>query len=218
MNTNDIWLIAGLGNPEPKYDGTRHNAGFAALDYLAGKWGISVSKTKFQGLWGQGEVDGHKVVLLKPLTYMNLSGDSIGPLAGFFKIPADHVIVLCDDITQNPGKLRIRPSGSAGGHNGLKSIIARLGGENFPASASAWAQSPARTTIWPTGCWANSRPTTPRPSPTAAPTSQPPQSSSWTASWVWRRASITGKAPLDATSQSRFARQLPYRGEPLAKR
>ena len=108
MNTNDIWLIAGLGNPEAKYDGTRHNAGFAALDYLSGKWGISVSKTKFQGLWGQGEVDGHKVVLLKPLTYMNLSGDSIAPLAGFFKIPADHVIVLCDDITQNPGKLRIR--------------------------------------------------------------------------------------------------------------
>ena len=125
MNTNDIWLIAGLGNPETKYDGTRHNAGYAALDYLADKWGISVSKTKFEGLWGQ-------VVLLKPLTYMNLSGDSIAPTAGFFKIPADHVIVLCDDITQNPGKLRIRPSGSAGGHNGLKSIIARLGGENFP--------------------------------------------------------------------------------------
>ena len=72
MNENDIWLIAGLGNPEAKYDSTRHNAGFAALDYLAGKWGISVSKTKFQGLWGQGEVDGRKVVLLKPLTYMNL--------------------------------------------------------------------------------------------------------------------------------------------------
>ena len=82
MNANDIWLIAGLGNPESKYDGTRHNAGFAALDHLAGKWGIAVSKTKFQGLWGQGEVDGHKVVLLKPLTYMNLSGDSIAPLAG----------------------------------------------------------------------------------------------------------------------------------------
>ena len=100
---NDIWLIAGLGNPEAKYDGTRHNAGFAALDALAAKWGISVNKSKFQGLWGQGEVEGHKVVLLKPLTY-----------------------------TQAPGKLRIRPSGSAGGHNGLKSIIARLGGENFP--------------------------------------------------------------------------------------
>ena len=197
MNTNDIWLIAGLGNPEPKYDGTRHNAGFSALDDLAGRWGISVSKTKFQGLWGQGEVDGHKVVLLKPLTYMNLSGDSIAPLAGFFKIPADHVIVLCDDITQSPGKLRIRPSGSAGGHNGLKSIIARLGGENFPASASGWAQSPARTTTLPTGCWASSRPTTPRPSPTACPTSKPPPSSSWTASSVWRRASITdeSKAP-----------------------
>ena len=132
MNANDIWLIAGLGNPEAKYDGTRHNAGFAALDYLAGKWGISVSKTKFQGLWGQGEVDGHKVVLLKPLTYMNLSGDSIGPLAGFFKIPADHVIVISDDISLPLGKLRVRGSGSAGGHNGLKNIIAHLGTDAFP--------------------------------------------------------------------------------------
>ena len=84
MNTNDIWLIAGLGNPETKYDGTRHNAGYAALAYLADKWGISVSKTKFEGLWGQGEVDGHKVVLLKPLTYMNLSGDSIAPTTSSF--------------------------------------------------------------------------------------------------------------------------------------
>ena len=131
MNATDIWLIAGLGNPEAKYDGTRHNAGYAALDYLAGKWGISVSKTKFEGLWGQGEVDGHKVVLLKPLTYMNLSGQSIAPAANFFKIPAQHVIVLCDDITQQPGHLRIRPKGSAGGHNGLKSIIASLGCEEF---------------------------------------------------------------------------------------
>ena len=193
MNANDIWLIAGLGNPEAKYDGTRHNAGFAALDSLAGKWGISVSKTKFQGLWGQGEVDGHKVVLLKPLTYMNLSGDSIAPLAGFFKIPADHVIVLCDDITQAPGKLRIRPSGSAGGHNGLKSIIARLGGENFPASASAWVPSPARTMTLPTGCWASSRPRMPRPWPTATPTWRQRPSLSWTVSWVWRRASIMGE-------------------------
>ena len=132
MTANDIWLIAGLGNPEAKYEGTRHNTGFAALDYLAGKWGIPVSKAKFQGLWGQGEVDGRKVCLLKPLTYMNLSGDSIAPLAAFFKIPPSHVIVLCDDVTQAPGKLRIRPSGSAGGHNGLKSIIARLGSDQFP--------------------------------------------------------------------------------------
>ncbi len=106
---------------------------------------------------GPGEVEGHKVVLLKPLTYMNLSGDSIAPLAGFFKIPADHVIVLCDDITQAPGKLRIRPSGSAGGHNGLKSIIARLGGENFPASVLAWVPSPTRITTLPPGYWASSR-------------------------------------------------------------
>ena len=105
MNENDIWLIAGLGNPEAKYDGTRHNAGFAALDALADKWNISVGKTKFQGLWGQGEVDGHKVVLLKPLTYMNLSGDSIAPMAGFFKIPADHVLVLCDDIADRNAPL-----------------------------------------------------------------------------------------------------------------
>lgn len=125
------WLIAGLGNPEPKYDGTRHNTGFAALDYLAGRWDVSVSKAKWQGLYGMAAVGGHKVVLLKPLTYMNLSGQSIAPAANFYKIPADHVIVLCDDIAQAPGHLRIRPSGSAGGHNGLKSIIASLGSDGF---------------------------------------------------------------------------------------
>ena len=128
---DDLWLVAGLGNPEPKYDGTRHNAGFAALDALAQAWNIPVAKAKFQGLWGQGSVGAHRVVLLKPLTYMNLSGASVAAAAGFFKIPAARVIVLCDDITQAPGRLRIRPSGSAGGHNGLKSIIAALGGENF---------------------------------------------------------------------------------------
>ena len=129
---NDIWLVAGLGNPEKKYDGTRHNAGFVGIDHLAAKWHIDVNKTKFQGLYGQGEADGHKIFLLKPLTYMNLSGQSIAPLANFYKIPAEHVIVLCDDVTQAPGKLRIRPSGSAGGHNGLKSIIASLGSDKFP--------------------------------------------------------------------------------------
>lgn len=127
----DIWLIAGLGNPEKKYEGTRHNTGFDALDALAGRWQIAVSKEKFQGLYGQGTVDGHKVLLCKPLTYMNLSGSCIAPLAHFYKVPADHVIVLCDDIAQAPGKVRIRPSGSAGGHNGLKSIIAALGTDGF---------------------------------------------------------------------------------------
>ena len=194
MNANDIWLIVGLGNPEAKYDGSRHNAGFAALDYLAGKWGISVNKTKFQGLWGQGEVEGHKVVLLKPLTYMNLSGDSIAPLAGFFKIPADHVVVLCDDITQAPGKLRIRPSGSAGGHNGLKSIIARLGGDGFPRiRIGVGSQAPPGLRPGGLGAGQVSRRRTPRLWRTAARTSKLPPSSSWTASWGWRRASITGK-------------------------
>lgn len=125
------WLIAGLGNPEPKYDGTRHNTGFVALDYLTQRWNVSVTKAKWQGLYGIAEVGGHKVVLLKPLTYMNLSGQSIAPAANFYKIKPDHVIVLCDDIAQKPGHVRIRPSGSAGGHNGLKSIIASLGTDGF---------------------------------------------------------------------------------------
>lgn len=131
-HTGADWIIAGLGNPEPKYDGTRHNAGFAALDALAQRWGCPLGKAKWQGLYGITQVDGRKVMLLKPLTYMNLSGQCIAPAAQFYKIPRSHVLVLCDDITQEPGHLRIRASGSAGGHNGLKSIIASLGGEDFP--------------------------------------------------------------------------------------
>ena len=126
------WIVAGLGNPEAKYEGTRHNAGFAALDALAERWGCTLNKSKWQGLYGMAEVDGRKVLLLKPLTYMNLSGQSIAPAAQFYKIPRSHVLVLCDDITQEPGHLRIRANGSAGGHNGLKSINASLGGEDFP--------------------------------------------------------------------------------------
>ena len=131
MTSGADWLIAGLGNPEPKYDGTRHNTGFAALDALAEAWGCEINKSKWQGLYGIAQVDGRKVMLLKPLTYMNLSGQSIAPAAAFYKIPRNHIIVLCDDIAQEPGHIRIRPSGSAGGHNGLKSIIASTGGEDF---------------------------------------------------------------------------------------
>lgn len=130
-STGGDWLIAGLGNPEAKYNGTRHNIGFDALDYLAESWSAPLGKAKWQGLYGTANVDGRKVVLLRPLTYMNLSGQSIAPAANFYKIPAQHIIVLCDDITQQPGKLRIRPSGSAGGHNGLKSIINSLGTDQF---------------------------------------------------------------------------------------
>ena len=131
MNTNDIWLIAGLGNPETKYDGTRHNAGYAALDYLADKWGISVSKTKFEGLWGQGEVDGHKVVLLKPLTYMNLSGKAVRYWLDAEKIPRENLLVVVDDIALPFGTFRMRTKGSAGGHNGLKNITELLGTEEY---------------------------------------------------------------------------------------
>lgn len=126
------WLIAGLGNPDAKYQGTRHNSGFAALDYLAEQWGCQINKSKWSGLYGTARVDGRKVVLLKPLTYMNDSGRCIGPAAAFYKLPPQRVLVLCDDITQEPGHIRIRASGSAGGHNGLKSIIQHLGGEDFP--------------------------------------------------------------------------------------
>lgn len=125
------WLVVGLGNPEPKYDGTRHNAGFEALDALAAEWGVAVIKSKFKGLYGTGTAGGHKVVLLKPHTYMNLSGEAVRAAADFFKIPPQRVIVLCDDITQAPGKIRIRAKGSAGGHNGLKSIIAQLSSQEF---------------------------------------------------------------------------------------
>ena len=156
----DEWLVAGLGNPEPRYDGTRHNAGFEALDELAKRWNISINRSKFQGLYGAGTVDGRKVVLLKPLTYMNLSGDSIAAAASFFKIPPQRVLVLCDDIAQAPGKIRIRRQGSAGGHNGLKSIIARLGSQEFPRIRIGVGKSPAPTPIWPTGCWGISPPRT----------------------------------------------------------
>ena len=126
------WLIAGLGNPEPKYDGTRHNTGFAALDALAEAWGCEINKSKWQGLYGIAQVDGRKVMLLKPLTYMNLSGESVRALVDYYKIdPEEELIVIYDDISLEPGKIRIRKKGSAGGHNGIKNIIAQLGTQNF---------------------------------------------------------------------------------------
>ena len=101
------WLVAGLGNPGKKYEGTRHNAGFDALDFIAGRWNAPTPRVKFEGLLAQTAVNGHKVILLKPQTFMNLSGRSIGAAADFYKIDPAHVIVLCDDVTQSPGKVRI---------------------------------------------------------------------------------------------------------------
>lgn len=126
------WLIVGLGNPGPAYSATRHNCGFRALDLLAQKLACSIDRSKFQGLYGQTVYHGQKVYLLKPQTFMNLSGTAVAQLANFFRIPPQRVIVLFDDISLEPGRLRIRPDGSAGGHNGIKSIITSLGSQAFP--------------------------------------------------------------------------------------
>lgn len=130
--SSENWLIVGLGNPGNEYERTRHNAGFRALELLAGKLGCKVDKAKFQGLYGQVNYDGKKLFLLKPLTYMNLSGRSVLQLSAYFNIPPQRIIVLFDDISLVPGRLRIRADGSAGGHNGIKSIIAELGSQDFP--------------------------------------------------------------------------------------
>ena len=129
---NESWLIVGLGNPGKDYAHTRHNVGFRALDLLADKLGCKVDKGKFQGLYGQCNYNGIKLYLLKPLTYMNLSGRSVLQLSAYFNIPPQRIIVLFDDISLPPGRLRIRPDGSAGGHNGIKSIIQELGSQEFP--------------------------------------------------------------------------------------
>lgn len=125
-------MIAGLGNPEKKYDGTRHNAGFAALDRLAEELGVSVTERKFSGMIGTATVGTEKVILAKPLTYMNLSGRCVREAAAYYRIPAEHIIILYDDINFPCGKLRVRGQGSAGGHNGIKSILAELGTDAFP--------------------------------------------------------------------------------------
>lgn len=126
------YMIVGLGNPGEKYDKTRHNIGFMMLDALAEKLGVSVRTAKFHALIGECELGGRRVVLMKPQTYMNSSGEAVGECARFYKIAPENVLVLCDEISFAPGRLRIRRRGSAGGHNGLKSIIAHLSSEEFP--------------------------------------------------------------------------------------
>ena len=132
LGNSETWLIVGLGNPGKEYETTRHNAGFRALDILAGKLGCRVDKLKYQGLYGQTTYQGKKLLLLKPQTYMNLSGRSVLQLSAFFRVPPKNIIVLFDDISLPPGRLRVRGEGSAGGHNGIKSIIQELGSQEFP--------------------------------------------------------------------------------------
>lgn len=128
-----MYIIVGLGNPERKYDGTRHNIGFSALTVLADTYGISMDIKKHKAVCGKGVIEGQKVLLAMPQTYMNLSGESVRELVDYYKIdPEQELIVIYDDINLAPGKLRIRPKGSAGGHNGIKNIIAHLGTQVFP--------------------------------------------------------------------------------------
>ena len=126
------WIVAFLGNPGLKYNGTRHNAGFMAADAMEKKLGVRINKMRFKALTQTVDIGSHKVLLMKPQTYMNLSGDAIAQAAKFYKVPPERVIVVSDETALPIGKLRIRRGGSAGGHNGLKSIIARLGTDQFP--------------------------------------------------------------------------------------
>lgn len=127
-----MYLIAGLGNPGKQYEMTRHNIGFHTIDYIADQLKVKVKKLKYKALYGECEIAGEKVYLVKPQTFMNLSGDSIGEFAEFYKLKPQNIIIINDDISLDTGRIRVRPKGSAGGHNGLKSIIYRLGSDEFP--------------------------------------------------------------------------------------
>ncbi len=125
-------LIVGLGNPGKEYMFTRHNAGFMTLDFMAEKLGVKIDRAKFKALVGDGVICGHRVLLMKPQTYMNLSGEAVTEAAAFYKIPMENIIVICDDINLAPGKVRLRRKGSDGGQKGLRSIITLSGSDEFP--------------------------------------------------------------------------------------
>lgn len=127
-----LWLIAGLGNPGRKYEQNWHNSGFRALDILAARNHLTVDRIRFQGMVGQGKIGADRCILLKPTTYMNRSGSSIREAAAFFKIDLPHCLVLYDDVDIPLGQIRIREAGGPGTHNGMRSIVSSLGGENFP--------------------------------------------------------------------------------------
>lgn len=127
-----MYLIVGLGNPEEDYSGTRHNMGFDTINKIAEQYEISINKKKFKGLYGTGSIEQQKVILLKPQTYMNLSGNCVKEIVDFYKIEKENIIIIYDDMDIEPGKIKIRKKGSSGGHNGIKSIIQMLGTDEFP--------------------------------------------------------------------------------------
>ncbi len=126
------WLLVGLGNPGAEYAKTRHNAGFMAIDYMSEKAGFTVTKLKFRALTGEAQISGKRVLVMKPQTYMNASGESVREAADFYKIPPERILVISDDISLPPGKMRIRRKGSPGGHNGIENIIYQLSSDAFP--------------------------------------------------------------------------------------
>ena len=126
-----MYIIVGLGNPEDKYDKTRHNIGFDTIDYLANKYNISMDFMKHKAICGKGIIEGEKVILAKPITYMNLSGESVKELVNYYKVDREELIIIYDDIDLDVGNMRLRRKGSAGGHNGIKNIIAHLGTDEF---------------------------------------------------------------------------------------
>jgi PTH1 family peptidyl-tRNA hydrolase len=127
-----MYLVVGLGNPGDEYRHTRHNVGFDVIDLLAEKYNVSVNRLKFKGMCGDANIAGEKVILLKPSTYMNLSGESVREAVSFYKVTSENIIIIYDDISLDAGKLRIRTKGSAGGHNGIKSIIQNMSSDIFP--------------------------------------------------------------------------------------
>ena len=136
------YIVVGLGNPGMQYSRTRHNAGFMAIDALAKKYGVTIDRAKYKALVAEANVCGKRCLLMKPQTYMNLSGDAVAEAANFYKLTSDRIIVLSDDISLDVGKLRVRRKGSAGGHNGLKSINERIGSEEYPRVKIGVGQKP----------------------------------------------------------------------------
>lgn len=136
-------LIVGLGNPGREYENTRHNIGFRVIDRLSELYHIPLNQKKHKAIYGSGYIEGEKVLLVQPQTYMNLSGESVGELAAFYKIPPEDVLVIFDDISLDVGQLRLRKKGSAGGHNGIKSLIAHLNSQDFPRIKVGVGEKPA---------------------------------------------------------------------------
>ena len=151
------WLLVCLGNPGDQYENTRHNAGFMVADELADRLNVPVQRLKFRALTNTVTLGGRKVLLMKPMTYMNLSGEAVHEAASFYKIPPERVLVVSDEVALPPGKIRVRKNGSAGGHNGLKTSLPTLAPTSFPGFGWGWARSPTPPVIWPTGSWESSR-------------------------------------------------------------